>query len=505
MKIKNNLFALAVIIIVGFILKITFLFADDVWRIDLYYYIEFARTMLDGGVLYKNFGCSHPPLGYFEFYWMAKFFGYDNMYLTIKIVAIVIQTITAYVVYLTFSKLWNHKTGLLYSILFLIMIAININFWPHNIPLTFLLPTFCGIYFLVKDDFTPTPVSLFFFGFFIACATLISTNVIFYSLLVPLLTIKNFGFKIKNIIIEGIVAFAGFILPFALFFIYFASHNALIDWYFWNIGWAAIYSGYKPWYVKLGHLVYGMIQTWQWIPFFLAAFYGIYISIKNKTFKTNKLAYFAICIFALSLICKGVMNKPHPRYYLYMLPGLFFAVSYTSTLIPTNRKKIIYAVLSIFMAGCLIYTNMFGWKLTRSGHYPEHADLRAWLIANVEKTQTIWIWEEGYEIYYDTRLKRAKNAYFAPGEDLDKSRLWRDNKYKDTAKMWQRFLVEFTQSPPDYIVDITPNFEQVNLTAKDGVREGPHKLYYDKFREFVDKNYKVIKLINKDQRILKRI
>ncbi|HQQ22956.1 MAG TPA: hypothetical protein PLH15_03875, partial [Spirochaetota bacterium] len=96
MKIRQYLTAFGILFLSIAIFKFTYLFASTIWRADLYYYMEFARTMLDGGVLYKDFGCSHPPFGYLEFYWIAKIFGYDNFYFAARACGNAIHLFTAF-------------------------------------------------------------------------------------------------------------------------------------------------------------------------------------------------------------------------------------------------------------------------------------------------------------------------------------------------------------------------------------------------------------------------
>ena len=502
---KKYFIAIGVILSVGIALKITYLGASSIWRYDLFYYIEFARTMLDGGVLYRDFGCSHPPLGYFEFYWMARLFGYDNMYLTIKIGAIVIQSITAYFIFLIFARIYDTKKGIWCAVLFLIMISIGREFWPHNIPLTYMLPIFVGIYFFAQNDFKPSLLSYGILGVSVSCATLISTNVVFYALVVPLMSIKNNGRGFKRIIAECSAAFAGFLIPVALMAFYFYQHDALKDWYFWNIGWASVYAGYKPWYKKVGHFFYGFIITWQWIPFFVIGFYSVYKILKSEIYKKSNYAYFVVAFFVTGALCKMIMNKPGHRYYLYLMPGLFFAIVYGIADFEDKKRKIILRALSVFVVIVLIFANINGWKKPYDRSFRERADLRTWIVTNVPKDKTIWVWDTGYEIYYETKRIRSKTSFFSPSEFLDKSRLWKDNKYRDTAVMWERFLSEFTQNPPDYIADYTMNFDQRDWSESDGERESVHKEYYDKFRAFLNPRYTVVAVINGQYRMLKRI
>ncbi len=498
--IKNKIGAFLIIALSGFVLKLTYLFASRIWRVDLYYYIDAAKTMLSGGVLYRDFGCSHPPLGYFEFYWMARLFGYDNMYLTIKIGALVIQTLTAYIVYLIFTRIDDSKTGLVRALLFLALISLSTDFWPHNIPLTYMLPAFAGIWCIAKDDFNPGARSLFLFGLFISCATLISTNVVFYSLLVPFLTIKNRGFKIKAVVTEGMIAFAGFVIPIVLVFAYFASHHALADWYFWNIGWASIYSGFKPWYTKIFSFFYGFIKTWQWLPFVVLAGYACYVIIRRKKYSTDAYAYFVLAVFFCACASKYPMNKPHPRYYLYLLPGLLFAIDYGLKLITEKRRKIIYAGLFLFVILTLIETNISAWRHPYDEGFALRSNLKSWIWNNVPPEKTIWVWDEGYEIYYETKRAKSRNSFFSAGEFLDKAKLWRANGYKHIDRMWERFLRELAANPPDYIIDLTLDFEESNRDRRDGL----HKMYYDRFYSFVREGYRIRAVVDGRYRVLER-
>jgi hypothetical protein len=503
MKLKRNFYALCAIVAAGFVLKFTYLFAMPIWRSDLFYYMEAARTVLDGGVLYRDFGDSHPPLLYFEFYLMAKLFGYAHFYTTIKVVMFAIQTMTAFFVYLIFARLRNYRSGVLHSLVFLVLISINAEFWPHNIPVVYLLPVFAGLYLLVKDGFIPSNLTLLLFGICASLAALISTNVIFYSLMIPLLSVKNNGFVPRKLLRECSIAFIGFMIPVLAFFVYFAVKNSIGDWYFWNVGWASIYAGYKPWYKKAAHFFWGFVVTWQLIPFFLISIFAIFKLVKNKRYRTDRYSFFVLSLFVCAVLSKMVMNKPVPRYTLYALPGIYFAFDYGLMIMGKAAKKI-KIVLGVFVLICLVDTAYFGWCVVPK-RIDTRKELRSEIVRLVPEDKTIYVWDEGYEVYFETKRKRSKTSFFSPSEELDKSRLWRDNKYRDTEKMWKQFIAEFTANPPDYLIDLTMDFGQLDLEPGDGGRVGIHKDYYDRFRGFVDSHYSVIDTINNSQRILKKV
>jgi hypothetical protein len=500
MKITNKLTALGIILVTGLILKLMFLFVLKIWDTDLFYYIEAARTMLDGGVLYKDFGCSHPPLGYFEFYWMAKFFGYNNMYLTIKIVAIAIQTIAAFFIYLIFEKKQGHGSGIFFSVLFLLMISVSLEFWAHNIPFTCLLPVFAGLYFLSRNDFQPSKLSFFIFGFMISCSALISTNMALYSLMVPVISLKNHGRDVKHFFFEGTAAFLGFLIPIGMCAVYFADHDALYSWYHWNIIWASIYGGFKPWYMNIIHLFYGMIITWQLFPFYLAGFYVSYKIIKERSFLTDRYANFTLWIFILALAAKGMMNKPTSRYYLYMIPGLVFTAAYFLSIVKKKTRYITIAAVTLLILYSLYQANLIGWY--RRWYFPERANLRTWISENISHEQRVWVWDEGYELYYDLKLKRAKNPIFSPGQFLDRAVVWRGVHDRGVAEQWSTFMEDFTANPPDFIVDLTFDFERTEYGERIP-REGLHAKWFGIFNEYVEQNYSVAKIIDGKYRILK--
>ena len=506
MKIRQYLTAFGILFLSIAIFKFTYLFASTIWRADLYYYMEFARTMLDGGVLYKDFGCSHPPFGYLEFYWIAKIFGYDNFYFAARACGNAIHLFTAFIVYLSCEKLYGFKKGIFYSIFFVILTSSDSGFWPNNIPLTFMLPMFAAFYFIIKDQFKPSATSWLFFGFFVSCATMISTNVVFYALMVPFISIAINGRDIKKILKDSVIAFSGFMIPIIGMAIYFYLRNALSDWYFWNIIWGSIYGTYKPWYVRIGHLFLGVFKSWAILPVFAISIYAFVKAVRNrKILKPEHFAFIAAA-FITAILSKLIMNKPVSRYNLYMIPGLFFVVLFVFEMSKGNLKKALISVSLIVLMISTLLVNINAWRHPHHiGFFADRAELREAIMNTVPADKTIFVWDTGYEIYYETKRKRSKNSFFSPSKFLDKSRLWKDQKYKGTEAMWSRFLSEFTANPPDYLIDYTYNFDSTDWEPKDGKRENIHKVCYDKFYSFVAENYKEILRTPKQGRILQRI
>ena len=107
----------------------------------------------------------------------------------IKVSSILLDWCCAFTVFYIFKDMYNRKAGFIMACIYLFLINANPEFWAFNIPLMYLLPVLLSMYLLFRNDYALSPTSLFMSGFLIACATLISTNVIFYALMIPAFSI----------------------------------------------------------------------------------------------------------------------------------------------------------------------------------------------------------------------------------------------------------------------------------------------------------------------------
>lgn len=483
---ENRFLELGFLFAAVLLLKSVYLSASAIWRVDLFYYIEAVRTILDGGVLYKNFGDSHPPLSYFTYYVLAKIFGYNSFFFAIKTASIIFDFLCAGCVLLIFEKKYSSRIAFAGALVFLFMVNADYQLWPFNIPVIILLPLFAALYFLLKNNAALAKRDLFIAGFFIACASLVSTNVIFYSLMVPFLS-YNKKRSFKELAADGTAAFCGFMVPLACCFIYFYRHDALADWYFWNITWGSTYSAAHNPLAKILMSFAGFFKIWQWLPFVLAWFASVFIIIKKRLYKDDVFAFAVCALFVCALLSRLIMGKTVERYVLYALPSVLFSSVYVLNRYADKVTRLVSAGAALFCAAALCVSFVSGIRYPDDKIFVNRSEMRSWILSNTLSTDTIYVWDEGYEIYFYTKRKMATRI-FSAGEYIDKSKLWKANDYKNTAALWDMFLADFTMAPPAYLIDLTPNFAQSNGHPRIGI----HLAKYNKFTSFVAAHYAMV-------------
>ena len=116
------------LLILGAALKLMYLFGSPLWRRDLLFFIQGARTMLDGCVLYRDIGDIKPPGIFFLFYIMGLLFGYSNILISIKGLALAFQTIAAFFFFKTGASIRGRKYGVMLGVLFVVAVSIHWQF-----------------------------------------------------------------------------------------------------------------------------------------------------------------------------------------------------------------------------------------------------------------------------------------------------------------------------------------------------------------------------------------
>ena len=449
---------------------------------DDWYYIEAAQTIIRGGTLYTDFGDSHPPFNYLIFYCMIKCFGYSNILTSIKLAYILCTVFSCFFIFLIFRELENPKTALWAVILYTVLINIHYDLWEFNIAILYIYTLWPALYLLVRNKFEMRDISLFFAGFLMACTALISTNTVFFTLLVPLLLYYK-SHSVSHTIKKGLIAFFGFAIPVIGCFIYFYTHNALADWYLWNVIWAKTYAFNQPFIIKIGKTLLGFVNLWQWLPFFAISIVGLFAIIKKRLYKTDITAFFALCMYIIAFLLRLIMGKSVPRYYLYFLPGMLFMIYWGYKSVDLYEKKIFSFVTLALVIISVAFAN------TTAIHSAVHQNpdtmvTSKWIKDNTAADARIFIWPQGDELYYFSERKMA-TSIFSAGEYLDKAKLWKRNKGANIDKIWNKFYDNLNTAPPDYIVDKTPFFNE----CKNVKRSPVHQFYYDKFVTFVTANY----------------
>lgn len=465
----------------GLILKLVYLFGSVIWSTDLYFYIQGAKTMMDGGVLYKDFGEVKPP-GIFFIYLVLAYAGcYKNILISVKILSIAFQTFTAFFFYKIGKGLWDIRTGVILGLTYLIAVGINYQFWPANVMPLYILPVSIGLFLLIKNDFMLRPQDVFWSGLFICLGFLISSNVIFYVLLFPVLTFRLTK-SIKSSIKNSMIAFSGFIIPLLLLFYYFYHNQALYDWYWWNLKWAGIYGNFGPLWQKFLKIFSGMFLSWAWYPLYFFSFIGIYRIFRDRLYLKDKSAFFALSILLASLLSRLMLDKYVSRYNLYLLPGLLVC-SYLS--FKFKFKTYTKIILCLWIISGLIYTNIASLSAPYQKNIESKKDTFDWIQKNTKETDKIFVWQEAGEIYFFSGRPMA-TSFFSPYMHLY-SREWRMENYKYLDYPWHKFFEEFRRDKPVLVIDTSGNFS-LDVENKS---EGKLKEYMVEFKNIVKDDYRL--------------
>jgi hypothetical protein len=361
--------------------------------------------------------------------------------------------------------------------------------------LFYLLPTIAGIYYLYSNLEKQKALPYFISGFLFSISTILCTNVIFYTLLVPILSYYSCR-DIKLLIYHSMVGFIGFMIPMVFNVGYFYYHNAFDDFYWWTIKWASMYTAYRPFYERIWSVFWGLCNTWGWIPLVIFSFYGLYILLKKKLYRNDSLWFLALVVFIISVIVRLTLIKSQIRYSLYLLPGLIIllpiAIQYFDLIKSTLIKKSIKVFMAVFLVIAFIVTNFDAYSVSRELIH-KRENLHTWIKENTDLNDSIFVWFEGYEIYFKTERKMA-TSIFSTSQHLDHVRIWEANNYKDIDYVWQKFIYEFKRDKPVLLIDMKPDF---GPGENYGYRTREHKKYFDIFKEYLDQNYKPVAVIDK--------
>ncbi len=452
-------------LIVAILLKLVYLFASPIWRVDIFFYIQGAKTMLDGGVLFKNFVEIKPPGIFFIYYWLSLVFGYSNILVSIKLLALLSQSLTALFVSTTASRIYTKKTGFAVGMAFLLSSSICYSFWPPNIMLIALTPLLVSIWLCFLYIQKPMIAYLFFTGLCMGISSVISTNLILFTLIVPILCLMSYK-SLKKFLAGCLIAFAGFIVVWLLLAVHFYLNNALTDWLWWNFKWASIYGGTRPIYLRIFNFFWGMIRSWQILPLYVLSFYSLYIITKKRLYQNHQDYLVLGILFVISLLSRLAFGKSEPRYYLYMVP---FMVLLLPLAIKGFKKILVKKTTFIFLAYIIIalsYTSFEGISkpyrriVTRKVLHEAIKEFS-------EPTDRIFVWSEGYEIYLMSERSMA-GSFFSPAQHLANGYIWMRNGFRNIDVPWQKFMIEFATDQPELIIDLTGNFK------------GEGEEYYDK-------------------------
>ena len=444
---------------------------------------------MNGGVLYKDFGDIKPPGIFLIYFVLGKLFGFSNFLISIKLFIIIFQTLTSFCYYKIGRLFSDKKNSVGLGIVFLIAISIKWEFWASNIMLLVLLPISVAIYLVLKDNIRLQKHVAFLFGFTISVSTIISTNAIFYSLLLPIMSFIKYR-KIKRVMTDTLISISGFIVPIGFVCLYFYLNDALFDWYWWNFNWAFIYTNVSI-LGKIRSFITTIVIVWEWIPLYFIFIIGLIKVSKLTSIKIDMKIFFFITIF-ISILSRITLSKSVPRYNLYILPGIILFIP----IFFQFMKKYLKVILIVFTFSAFSYNNIDQILRPYDRKYKARNELHEWIKLNSDKSDKIFIWYEGYEIYYYSKRDMA-TSFFSPANHLVPVRLWEKNQYKYIDVPWDKFLSEFHRDSPMLVIDLSNNFEARSGQKINRNGEGRELLnYVNTFKTTISEQYTKVKTID---------
>ena len=239
-SVRSDVSVFLMLLCIGIVFKTVFLFFGDVWCGDFEYYMQGGICIAKGGVLYRDFGDLKPPVIFFLFAFLFRIAGYAGIFSAWKIFVIIHQTVTAMLFFKTGERFGGRRSGFAVSLLFLGAILGSAEMWEYNVMIVSVLPIILSFYLLIARE-KYSIVLLVLSGFSLSIGFLLSTNIIFLTLLYPVYFYIH-SRNIKQAIVRSIPAAFGFAIPLAATFLYFYRADALYDLYWWTVLWANVYN-----------------------------------------------------------------------------------------------------------------------------------------------------------------------------------------------------------------------------------------------------------------------
>jgi len=474
---KKNLFL--IILLLSLLLNI---FKPELYDSDIVFYAQGAKAMSDGNILYKDYGDVKPPGVFFIYYSVIKIAGENNVFLGLKVLSILFQVLSAYVLYLLLKRFFSVKTSFYTTIFFLFSLHSVKAWWHPSIFLMHLLPLFISFYFLTSNDFNLKPKNIFLSALFLGLGFLLSTNLVIYFILYPILLYRKHRNVIKTIL-YSLICLTGFIIPFLLALYYFWYKSAIDDFIWWNFKWASIYGSFYPLWLRIWKFFYGFLLTHGWIPVYVSGFYGLHKIIKNKGFSNNK-ELFILTVFFCSILARLMLVKGVERYYLFLVPSFILLLPYGYEVF---KIKFLRILLVLPLIGFITTTkNAEEMKNLWINWKKERAKVYEYIINNSSQNDKIFVFNNGGtdEIYFFTNRKMA-TSFPLPGQHLDYPYLWENKNYKGIELPWEKFLSEFERDKPVLFIDPSGDF----FNFKDKDRKDKLKYYMDNFINMIKSKY----------------
>ena len=289
-KIKH-IWSFSLVIVVFFIFQLfyfnRFLPIQDGW------FIEYAKQISSGKVIYKDFQVFVQPIYVFIFSWVSDFFG--NSFITFRYYGLFERTVLIGVIYLLFSQIANAFRSaflVLLGMFLFVTCTADVIYSYYQLVAIFV---FLSAYFVILSFRKKSHKALILAGLFSGLAFLTKQST---GTLVPvalILTIGTLSFtkisELKSLITPILLFICGFVLPIIIMIIY-IWHLGALDYYFDQVFGAAASKG------KLSHALFSFwayllnLQQFFQMGLFFMLVYGLHRFWLMQSFSTSRISTF---------------------------------------------------------------------------------------------------------------------------------------------------------------------------------------------------------------------
>ena len=333
---------LAIVLLFGALLHLAFL-GSPIDR-DAGFFMTSGRIISDGGMLYRDVFDFKPPGMHYTSAFLYRIFG--NSFIGFRFTIILVNILSAYVIYEISRILWKSSVGVIAAFLFLLGLPVfeGTHFLSEQFVVLF---SGIGLMCYFKHIESKKSHTLFLSGLFFGISLLYKQ--IAFLLLVGVLL--HYILLVKNIRLASIL-FLSSLIPIICFLLYFHSFG------FFNLAlnsMLSIVGRYKP-------NTFGAMLEYSYANFIAYPLLWIFsavaliLLVREKTLLSNQsIIYF---LFVISLVPTLFRQFPH-----YYIPALFFgslisAKTITEVYAETgkSRKTTVHTAVILILIFLLIPT-----------------------------------------------------------------------------------------------------------------------------------------------------
>ncbi len=449
----------------------------SLWNVDEAIHAAAARTILDGGVLYRDAVDQRTPLSYYAVAAVFAVAGENNLWAVRLFIALLIAA-TGWLLFLAGRALRDTTTGAAAGLLYVLLATSTLFQGDANAANTEWFVAFfssaAAAVFLAGGT-SPTPRRLFACGLFLGCAFL-SKQPALLDLAAPLAAVLYPGWRARawHPTAKAVATLAaGWLAPVLATMIFFVAHGALRDAVFYT--WTYNLTTYGPEIDRAARLasavapfqLIGGAQPWLLCGWVAGAFAVVHRLLQRQPAPTEAAgnpALVFLAVWSLTGVAGAASGGRSFDHYTipFLAPfslgaGLVLAhlVAFTRSPTPPRVLRSLAALVLVGVAGHAFTT---AWS-ARQRTLPEDPSIRVatYIREHSAPTDRIFVWGYHPDIYLHADRRPASRFLYA--SFLSGLVPWtntapnRDTAYAIVPGTMETLLAELAANPPLFIVD----------------------------------------------------